>query len=669
MTSADHLSPDNETEKLTDFSEQSVNEDTSSLPMRVVGIGASAGGLGALKKLFASIPEQPGVCFVVIVHLSPEHESHLADLLQPHSRLPVQQVTHETPLKANHIYVIPPDFNIDAIDTHLHLSELEKQRHKRAPIDHFFRTLAEAHKERAVGVILTGTGSDGTSGLKRIREYGGLTIVQSPDEAEYDGMPRSAIAARVADLVLPLEKITAQILGADRAAKDLAISDGDSAAAAEEVDTLHEILAEVRTRIGQDFTHYKRSTILRRISRRMQLHHVRTLDDYLRFLNSHDDEVEHLLEDLLITVTEFFRDPEVFRHLESKIIPQLFKAKTRDDRVRVWSVGCATGEEPYSLAMLLLEEEARHTVKPKQLQVFATDIHEAALGKARGGIYPASIESDISEQRLSRFFEKRNEYFRIRKQVREHLVFALHNVLQDPPFSHLQLISCRNLLIYLQRDVQQQLMSMFHYALEEDGFLVVGTAEGVESELFQCVNKQYGLYRRRSVPNPRHPTSNSALNSRFRYPEDQEVPNLNPAASYGLLHENVVELYAPPSVLINPDGELMHYSARAGRFLHMPGGTPTNNVFQLLPEPLRFELRAAVHTTHDNGGSYRSRPIQVTLEGRPCRVILRVQRIDQPQINGYFLVIFDEIDASEGADPDKESSPPPTRTAASWKRN
>ncbi len=657
MSSDDKQPPGNEPPERDHSGDEAVRTDSSSSPMRVVGIGASAGGLGALKKLFATVPEQPGVCFVVVVHLSPEHESHLANLLQQHSRLPVQQVTDKTPLTANHIYVIPPDFNIDAIDTHLHLSELEEQRHKRAPIDHFFRTLAEAHKEHAVGVILTGTGADGTFGLRRIRERGGLTIVQSPDEAEYDAMPRSAIAAGVADLVLPIEKIAAQILRVDGVPQGIALSEGDSGPAEKEAATLHKILSEVSTHTGHDFTHYKRTTIMRRIGRRMQLHHVQNLDDYLRLLHRHDDEVKDLLEDLLITVTQFFRDPEVFEHLETKVIPQLFKGTTREDRVRVWSVGCATGEEAYSLAMLLLDEEARHTVKPKQLQVFATDIHEAALGKAREGIYPVSIEADVSDQRLSRFFEKGNEHYRIRKAVRERIVFAPHNVLRDPPFSRLQLISCRNLLIYLQRDIQQQLMSMFHYALEEDGYLVVGTSEGVESDLFQCENKQYGLYRRRSVPGHRHPASNTSLNSRFRHREDQDGANMTPAAGYGVLHEHAVELYAPPSILIDPDGELVHYSARAGRFLHMAGGTPTNDVFRLLPEPLKFELRTAVHTSRDNGGSYRSRPISLLIEGTQCQVVLRVQRVDQPRINGYFLVIFDEIEAPEGTDPDDKSLP------------
>lgn len=647
-----------------------------STPLHVVGIGASAGGLAALKKLFASIPEQAdtpkqaGVCFVVVIHLSPDHESHLADLLQLTSRLPVQQVTGTIPLEANNIYVIPPDSNIDAIDTHLHLSQLEAHRRNRAPIDHFFHTLAEAHGEYSVGVILTGTGTDGTSGLRRIRALGGLTIVQSPDEAEYDSMPRSAIAAGVVDLVLPIDEIAAHILSSDRVARDIinsrnsAEDDKEQAEPGDQgTDSLHKILVEVGTQTGHDFTHYKHPTLLRRIDRRMKIHHTRSLGTYLEFLRAHDDEVEKLFEDLLITVTEFFRDPEVYEHLATKIIPELFKDNTGTDNIRVWSVGCATGEEAYSIAMLLLEEEARNTDTPKQIQIFATDIHEASLSKARQGAYPLSIKTDVSDRRLRQFFVKEAEHFQIRKLVRERIVFACHNVLQDPPFSHVQLITCRNLLIYLQRDIQKQVIAMFHYALKEDGYLVVGSAETVESDLFQCVDKQYGLYRRRSVPK-RKPAAPAVRppSPDARSHEHTEAPRITPGESYGALHEHVVELYAPPSILINPNGELVHYSVQAGRFLQWPGGTPSNNIFQLLPEPLKFELRTALLTARDDGGSYRSRPIDITLEGKPCQVLLRVQRIDQPRISGYFLAMFDEIDIATKHEPKGESTPSDANT-------
>lgn len=630
--------------------------------MRVVGIGASAGGLGALKKLFASMPEQPGVCFVVVVHLSAEHESHLAPLLQAQSRIPVQQVTGTTPLEADHVYVIPPGANIDVTATHLRLSDLEPKRQERAPIDHFFRSLAEAHQEQAIGVVLTGTGSDGTTGLRRIRERGGLTVVQSPDEAEYDGMPRSAIAAGVADLILPLEQIVAHILQIEQAPPQITVS-GDGPLVSEQAEgTLQKILAHVRAHTGHDFALYKRSTIRRRIRRRMQLHRVQNLDGYMRLLREQDQEVGLLFEDLLITVTEFFRDPEVFAYLEAHVIPQLFKDKGPADRVRAWSVGCATGEEAYSLAMLLLEEEARREVNPRQVQVFASDLHEPVLRRAREGIYPDSIEADVSPARLTRFFDKENSSYRICKAVRDRVVFALHNILQDPPFSHLQLICCRNVLIYLQRDAQRHLTSLFHYALEEDGYLLVGTAEAIETDLFICENKKYGLYRRRSVPSHKPPLSIFALTQSQTLPEHPLTSPAMTATSYGAMHEKVVEQYAPPSILINPGDDVVHYSARAGRYVQVPGGPPTNNVFRLVPEPLRLELRAAMHAARDQGTAYRSRPVTLSIASELHEVVLRVQPIEQPQMAGFFLVIFDELENADAGNAEASNVPSDANT-------
>ncbi|MFA9478477.1 chemotaxis protein CheB [Phycisphaerales bacterium AB-hyl4] len=624
--------------------EGAVDPSQPSPAMRVVGIGASAGGLTALKQLFATMPEQPGACFVVVVHLAADHESHLAPLLQANSRIPVQQITGDTSLEANHVYVIPPGANIDVIDTHLRLSDLEPKRLERAPIDHFFRSLAEAHQEQAVGVVLTGTGSDGTAGLRRIRERGGLTIVQSPDEAEHDAMPRSAIAAGVADLILPLEEILAHILHIGQASPQVPMSDDDPLLAEQAERMLQNVLAHVRTHTGHDFAHYKRSTILRRIRRRMQLHRVQHLDDYLRLLQEQEQEMGLLFEDLLITVTEFFRDPEVFARLEAEVIPQLFKDKGPADRVRAWSVGCATGEEAYSLAMLLMEEEARREVKPRQLQVFASDLCEPALRKAREGIYPDSIEGDVSSERLSRFFDKENSSYRIHKNVRERLVFATHNILQDPPFSHLQLICCRNVLIYLQRDAQKHLTSLFHYALDEDGYLLLGTAEAIDTDLFICENKKFGLYRRRSVPAHKPSPSIFQPSQSHTLSGQAPPPQAKPATSYGAMHERVVEQYAPPSILINPDGEVVHYSARAGRYMQMPGGPPTNNVYRLVPEPLRLELRAAVHAARDLEAGHRSRPVTLSIASELREVVLRVQPIDQSQMAGFFLVIFDELE-------------------------
>ena len=631
-------------------------EDGRPPPLRVVGIGASAGALKALKQLFAAVPDESGMCFVVVVHLSSEHESHLADLLQAHSRLAFEQVAGTTSLEPNHVYVIPPGANIDAVDTHLRLSDIELQREGRAPINHFFRTLADAHQDQAVGVVLTGTGSDGTLDLQRIREQGGLAIVQSPDEAEYDGMPRSAITAGAADLVLPVEQIPAHLLQLNTIRTNIATSQVAPSSAGNTEHALAKILARVRAQKGHDFTHYKRSTILRRIRRRMLLHQTATLNDYLQLLQDQPQEANLLFEDMLITVSEFFRDHEVFEHLEKHVIPQLFEGKGPADRVRVWSAGCATGEEAYSLAMLLWEQEARRAVKPHQVQIFASDLHEPALQRARQGLYPDAIEANVSPQRLQRFFTRENGHYRVRRELRERVVFALHNLLQDPPFAHLKMICCRNLLIYLKRDVQQHLASLLHYALEDNGYLLVGTAETVDTSLFICENKRFGLYRRRSVPKRNLLLSVFPFNQPHPDSQEQPVCRSEAALSQGALHERIVEQYAPPSVLIRDDGEVMHYSARAGRYLQMPGGKPTNNVYRLVREPLQLELRAAVHAAMEQGLAYRSSPITLSIDNEPTRVILRVESIQQPLMPNCLLVIFDELQETDPALAAGESS-------------
>lgn len=373
----------------------------------LVGIGASAGGLAALKEFFKHVPTDSGFAFVVVVHLAPDYKSHLAELLQPHVSMPVIQVNQTLSLEPNHVYVIPPNANLETIDTHLRLAKLEEARQARAPIDHFFRTLASTHNGEAIGVVLTGTGSDGTLGMREIKQCGGLTVVQDPNEAEYDGMPQSVIAIGVADMVLPLAKIPQAILKyAEIQPKLPAVKE------TEDLDTeamrlVQKIFAQLRARTGRDFTRYKRSTVLRRIQRRMQLKQIENLSSYLDNLREQPEEATVLADDLLITVTSFFRDAEVFNKLAKGVIPELFKGKTADDDIRVWSVGCATGEEAYSLAILLLEESARHD-SPPRIQVFASDLHENSLKRARDGFYPGDVEADISAERLRRFFCERD---------------------------------------------------------------------------------------------------------------------------------------------------------------------------------------------------------------------------------------------------------------------
>jgi two-component system CheB/CheR fusion protein len=614
----------------------------------VVGIGASAGGLAALKTFFHHVPADSGLAFVVVVHLSPDHKSHLADLLQPHVSIPVRQIAEHTPLDPNQVYVIPPNANLNAIDTHLRLSKLEENRRERAPIDHFFRTLATTFDGSSIGVILTGTGSDGTLGIKDIKGHGGLVLVQNPNEAEFDGMPQSAIASGLVDKVLNLQEIVETILRYDRTAPRILASANEEQTDQAEQQHLQRIFAILRARTDRDFSRYKPSTILRRIARRMQLNYIEELPKYIERLRDHPDEARALADDFLITVTSFFRDSEVFEKLRTEVIPRIFEGKDQADAVRVWSVGCATGEEAYSIVMLMLEEAARRDTAPK-LQVFASDLHRRSLQKAREGFYPGDIEGDVTSERLQRFFQKENGGYRIRKEVRDLVVFAPHNLLGDPPFSRLDLITCRNLLIYLQRNVQQEVIELFHYALLPEGELVLGTAETVDgSHLFRATDKKLCFYRKRNVPGPepRLPVFPLIRNRTGAIPLPPDGDRLRDPDAYGLIHHRFLERFAPPSVLVGLDNQLVHLSESAGRYLVHPGGELTASIFKLVREELRVELQAAVQSARQHRAAYDSKPVPVRFNGHARPVVMRVRLSPGVDHEGFVLVMFDEYERS-----------------------
>lgn len=612
-----------------------------------MGIGTSAGGLSALKRLFEFIPSDTGLAFVVVVHLSPEHKSHLADLLQPSVRFPVRQVTETVPLEANNVYVIPPNANLDTIDTHLRLSKLEEKRRERAPIDHFFRTLAKTHDGHSIGVILTGTGSDGTLGLKEIKAKGGLILVQDPNEAEFDGMPQSAIATGLVDRILPIAEIPEALQRLAKTGPRIALNGITDEAAPPERTLLPKVIAILKARTERDFSRYKSATLLRRIGRRMQLNYIEDFNRYLDRLREQPNEAAALADDLLITVTSFFRDPEVFNKLEREVVPQLFDGKGPDDTLRVWSVGCATGEEAYSLAILLLEEAARHD-SPPRIQIFASDLHKRSLDGAREGLYPGDIDSDVSSERLNRFFQREHGGYRIAKEVRDTVVFAPHNLLGDPPFSRLHLITCRNLLIYLDRSVQRDVIDLFHYALCPDGYLLLGSAETIDaSELFRTEDKKVCLHRKRNVPPP-EPRLPVFPFTRFRIPDEPALKADTPAAvPYQSLHHNLLERFAPPSILVGPDNKLMHLSEHAGRYLNHPGGEVTSNVLKLVRDELQMQLQALLHSARDTKKFVDSRPIPVRFNGHSAPVVMHLRPAQESGEDGFVLVIFEEHQPEE----------------------
>jgi two-component system CheB/CheR fusion protein len=647
--------------------------------LTVVGLGGSAGSIPALEAFFQAVPAETGSAYVVVLHLSPEHESHLAELLSRSAALPVQQVTGPVQVERRHVYVIPPGKQLEMQDGMLQLRELESGGGTRVAVDVFFRTLAAAHGPQAAAVVFSGTGADGTLGLRQVKEMGGLVVAQSPGEAQYDSMPRNAIASGLVDFVLPAAAMAAQIESywetsrRMRLPEEAAPSPEQRDEAPETENALRETLAHVRIQTGHDFARYKRATVLRRIGRRMQVCGLETLPAYLGFLRRHPAEVGALVGDLLISVTQFFRDPEAWEALERDVLPRLFREKQDgEDDVRAWVCGCATGEEAYTLAILLLEEAERGE-RRLRVQVFATDMDADAVAKAREGSFPETISAHVSEERLRRWFHRHGTgAYQVRKEVREVVLFASHDVLKDTPFSRLDLITCRNLLIYLNREAQEQSFEMFHFALRPGGYLLLGPSESTDgSALFGATDKQHRLYVRRPVARPVPPRlamgagpGGSAGAGEYRPfgpvtgvpPFEMPAPLPTAAASMGTarlaagaseLHRSLLELYAPPSVLIGPDYDLVHLSDRAGRFLRVAGGPPTRNLLQLIHPDLRIDLRTALFTAASAGRSETrlTRGVALAESGAPpVPVRLTVRPVHAPEgATGYFLVLFEEL--------------------------
>jgi len=615
----------------------------------VVGLGASAGGITALKEFFKAVPVASGITFVVVVHLAPEHESILAEVLQGSSAIPVRQVTGRVAMEPDHAYVIPPNKNLVIEDGHLALRDFEERRGLRAPIDVFFRTLADRHPD-GVGVILSGSGTDGTVGMKAIKEGGGILMAQAPSEAEFPEMPRSAIATGLVDFVAPVRDLPARLLTLRGNGMAFKGADELEEVAQDEAAVLSAILAELRSRTGHDFDGYKRSTLLRRLGRRMRVSQTESLTGYLGYLRGSATEAEALFKDLLISVTNFFRDPEAFEALENRAIPELFAGKAEEGEVRVWVPGCATGEEAYSVAMILCEQNAAlaggHTV-----QVFASDLDEEALDRAREGLYPEAIAADVSEERLRRFFTKEGAYYRVKRELRDAVLFTTHSLLKDPPFSRLDLITCRNLLIYLRRDLQEKVFELFHYALRPGGFLLLGTSESAEeaSNLFDTVSKEHRLYHRpeRSAGTERLPHLPLSVTARGRT-RISRIPtaSVRPPSSSADLHRAALEAFAPPSLLVNAEYEIVHISETASRYLQYPAGTPTASALKVVRPELRVELRPALFQALEKGKGTLSRPVLLTLDGELRQVQLLVQPSAIEGASPSALVVFAEAEAS-----------------------
>ena len=614
----------------------------------VVGLGASAGGIKALSDFFENVPADSGMAYVVVVHLSPRYESNLPALLQAKASIPVTQITHTVEVEPNHVYVIPPSKYLVIVDGTIKLTEPERQRGAHTSIDLFFRTLARAYGRDAISILLSGTGADGTIGLGQVKEEGGFVIVQDPAEAEYADMPRNAIATSDVDLILRVSDMPAKLMALRDGGQRLQFPDPpteETPFSDENESALRDLLGLLRMGTGNDFSNYKRPTLIRRIARRMQVHGIHHLNGYLTYVREHPEEVSALMRDLLITVTNFFRDHAAFEALEKQVIPALFADNGPRDQVRVWSAGCAGGEEPYSLAMLLAEF-SETVAEPPETQIFATDIDDRAIAEGRECRYPATISLDVSAERLRKFFIQEDSHYRIKKELREKVLFATHNVTRDPPFSRLDLISCRNLLIYLNHEMQERLLEVFHFALRSGGYLFLGASESADAtpSQFVVVDKKNRIYQRstrasvlRSLPGtvaPRWP---------IRIPERNSTGAVQ---TPGQLHEEVVERLAPPSVLIDDDYNIIHVSANAGRYLQVSGGEPSNNLLRLAHPELRLDLRSALLAirNRDTQKAIESRKVNANIDGQSRSITLSVRPVPapmRPQSVSY-LVIFDE---------------------------
>jgi two-component system, chemotaxis family, CheB/CheR fusion protein len=635
----------------------------------VVGIGASAGGLAAFEAFFSAMPTDidPGMAFVLVQHLAPDHKSILSDLVKRYTRMQVFEVADGMRVAPNCAYIIPPNRDMAFLDGTLQLLEPAAPRGQRLPIDFFFRSLAQDQHERAICIVLSGTGSDGTLGVRAVKGEGGMAMAQSPESTEYDGMPRSAIGTGLVDYVLPPAEMPAQLMSYvahafGRGPRPL------SPSVPKAEDALKKILVLLRAQTGHDFSLYKENTVIRRVERRMAVHQIERLDGYIRYLQQDAAEVGALFRDLLIGVTSFFRDAEAFAALQEQAIPRLFARQPSGEVIRVWVPGCSTGEEAYSIA-ILLQERMQALKRTYRVQVFATDIDSQAIERARAGFYPASIAADVSPERLARFFSQEPDSgtYRIQKAIRDLLVFSEQDVIKDPPFSRLDLISCRNLLIYMGGQLQQRLIPLFHYALNPDGVLFLGTSETVGdfADLFATLDRKWKIYQRkpetqgarRSALAELIParTERGAPRRRHPHASAESAPQLRELTERALL-----QLYAPAGALVNEQGDILYLQGRTGQYLEPAPGEAGLNVLKMAREGLRPGLTAALRKAVAQQETVNFPGLRVKTNGDFTDLSLTVRPIapgrEESARGGLFLVVFEQTQPAGSARPEARAA-------------
>jgi two-component system CheB/CheR fusion protein len=620
----------------------------ASPPYPVVGIGASAGGLAAVEAFFTHMPADAGVemAFVLVQHLAPQHKSILTELVQRFTQMTVTEISDGVAIQPNNVYIIPPNHDLELYHGTLHLMELVTVHGLHLPIDAFFRSLARDQREQTICIVLSGAGSDGALGVRAVNEAGGMTMAQLPESAEYASMPQSAIATGLVDYVLPPAEMPAALLSYVRHSFTREERKGEEPTE-RAGELLQKIFILLRAQTRHDFAGYKPNTVRRRIERRMAVHRIETLADYVRYLQQTPLEVQTLFRELLIGVTRFFRDPEAFTTVSLEVVPHLFEGRNPGDAVRVWVPGCSTGEEAFSLAMLLFEyaQEQHAGVK---VAIFATDIDAVAIEKARAGVYPANIAADIEPTRLERFFTPDGNTYAVKKVIRDMVVFAEQDVLLDPPFSHIDFISCRNLLIYLNAEVQKRLLPIFHYALDPQGFLFLGASESVGefTNLFTPIDRKWKIYRRKDVVIPYRQLAGVrpplAAGAAAPHAVETKGPSAEATNFRASLEQYLLDHHTPAGVLINESGDILFIHGSTGRYLEPAQGLANFNIKRMAREGLRLELITALQQAVARGKAVRHLGVRILGDDRSVTLNLLVTPLAVSP--GLFIVVFEEVE-------------------------
>jgi len=623
-----------------------VDTDKTRKSFPVVGVGASAGGLEALEQFLGHVPDACGMAFVIVQHLDPTHKGIMPELLQRATTMQVSQVKERQKVEPNCVYVIPPNKDMTILHGFLHLMEPVAPRGLRLPIDSFFRSLAEDVQDLAVGVILSGMGSDGTLGIRVIKEKAGVVLVQDPATAKFNGMPRSAIDAGLADIVASAEELPSKIVAYLRhipviATAELATDDKSNS-------NLEKIIALLRMQEGHDFFQYKKSTLYRRIERRMGIHQISKIAHYVRFLQENSGELNLLFKELLIGVTSFFRDPEEWTRLRDMLVSMLTTEAQANREFRAWVVGCSTGEEAYSLAIVFREaielskRQGRYT-----LQIFATDLDRDAIDRARQGFYPDNIAADVTPERLTRFFTQEQDNYRINKEIREMVIFASQNVIKDPPFTKLDILTCRNLLIYMEQELQKDVLRLFHYSLNPAGIMLLGSAEtiGGFTDLFEQQDGKSRTYRRLGSERLLEPLGfpRAFISTQVNLPPQPEP--LPPVANIqSLADQLLLQTYSPAAVLVNNKGDVLYISGRTGRYLEPAAGKANWNIFVMAREGLRYELIGAFQKALRQKEKVTLRNLAVGTNGGTQHIDLTIQVIEEPEpLRGMVMIVFTDV--------------------------